>query len=94
MLPASHRNRVGGTPRFMAPEVALAQVITNWEAIDVYGYGCIVHDCAHTNTDDGESFDSGAFPLRSTAVRAHTDSLPARRVSQRARTWTCSLPTR
>ena len=63
MLPASHRNRVGGTPRFMAPEVALAQVITNWESIDVYGFGAIAYDVAHTNTDDEESFDSARTHL-------------------------------
>jgi len=42
-LPVAERSRVGGTPRFMAPEVALAQVITNWEAIDSYGFGYIVY---------------------------------------------------
>ena len=39
-----------GTPAFMAPEVARGEVVQHWEAVDAYGFGCIVHDAAHANT--------------------------------------------
>ncbi len=39
-----------GTPAFMAPEVARGELIHDWEAVDAYGFGCIVHDTAHANT--------------------------------------------
>ena len=58
-LPVAERTRVGGTPTFMAPEVALEQLIDNWQAIDSYGFGRIAHEVAHVNTslaDDGSYF--------------------------------------
>ena len=39
-----------GTPAYMAPEVARGEVIQDLEAVDCYGFGCIVHDTAHANT--------------------------------------------
>lgn len=39
-----------GTPRYMAPEVARGQVITNSKAIDAYGVGMVMYDVAHVNT--------------------------------------------
>ena len=51
-----------GTPAFMAPEVARGVLVDDWEAVDAYGFGCIMHDTAHANTggptvalDDGGS---------------------------------------
>lgn len=40
-----------GTPRYMAPEVARAEPITNSKAVDAYGMGMVLHDLAHVNTD-------------------------------------------
>jgi serine/threonine protein kinase len=39
-----------GTPAYMAPEVARGELVQDWEAVDCYGFGCIVHDTAHANT--------------------------------------------
>ena len=40
-----------GTPRYMAPEVARAEPITNSKAVDAYGMGMVLRDLAHVNTD-------------------------------------------
>ena len=40
-----------GTPRYMAPEVARGEPITNSKAVDAYGMGMVLHDLAHVNTD-------------------------------------------
>ena len=39
-----------GTPAYMAPEVARGELVQDLEAVDCYGFGCIVHDTAHVNT--------------------------------------------
>ena len=41
---------MGGTPCYLAPEVALGEVISNWEAIDSYCFGHIVYEVTHVNT--------------------------------------------
>jgi serine/threonine protein kinase len=33
-----------GTPQYMAPEVARKHTISDYEAVDVYGFGCIMYD--------------------------------------------------
>jgi serine/threonine protein kinase len=40
-----------GTPRYMAPEVARGEVISNSKAIDAYGMGVVMYDVAHINSD-------------------------------------------
>jgi len=49
-LPVVDCSRVGGTPCYLAPEVALGEVISNWEAIDSYCFGHIVYEVTHVNT--------------------------------------------
>ena len=71
--------RRGGTPAYMAPEVAREQLISNYEAVDCYGFGCIAHDVAHVNTDAeagarlraaGVTPSAGVAPLGAAAVAA------------------------
>jgi serine/threonine protein kinase len=40
-----------GTPRYMAPEVARGEAISNSKAIDAYGMGVVMYDVAHVNSD-------------------------------------------
>ena len=40
-----------GTLSCMPPELIRGDVITNWEAVDSFGVGCIAHDLAHINTE-------------------------------------------
>jgi LPXTG-motif cell wall-anchored protein len=49
-----------GTPRYMAPEVARGQPITNSKAIDTYGVGMVMYDVAHINTAPGAADADGA----------------------------------
>jgi serine/threonine protein kinase len=48
--PGAAAAAAAGTPAYMASEIARQQRITRWEAVDVYGFGCIAHDVAHANT--------------------------------------------
>jgi hypothetical protein len=42
-----------GTPLYMAPEVARGSMVTNFKAVDAYGFGMVLHDVCHVNTDAG-----------------------------------------
>ena len=48
-----------GTPRYMAPEVARGQPISNSKAIDAYGVGMVLFDVAHVNTASSDDGDGG-----------------------------------
>ena len=62
----------------MPPELIRGDVITDWEAVDSYGVGCIAHDVAHVNiffvaaaADEGST--GGARP----ALTEHDDRMAA-----------------
>ena len=52
-LRASRLNVSRGTPAFMAPEVARQEAIQLYEAVDVYGFGCIALDVAQLEQSSG-----------------------------------------
>jgi hypothetical protein len=56
-----------GTPAYMAPEVARGELVQDWEAVDCYGFGCIVHDTAHANTG-GPGVVLGEADISSTSL--------------------------
>ena len=56
----------------MAPEVALCQLICNWEAIDSYGFGHIVHEVTATFSDVGSKGPDAAAPrIKEAALQAY-----------------------
>ena len=50
---------LGGTPMYMCPELSRGEAVTDWEAVDSYGFGCICAEVCAAGPASDPTLDDG-----------------------------------